>query len=42
MGASLDYEFKVDREDKAIGDTLEEQMFVTFEQTLNKDGQGMS
>jgi hypothetical protein len=42
MGASLDYEFKVDREDKAVGDTLEEQMFVTFEQTLNKDGQGMS
>lgn len=42
MGASLDYEFKVDREDKAIGDTLEEQMFVTFERTLNKDGQGMS
>ncbi len=42
MGASLDYEFKVDREDKAVGDTIEEQMFVTFEQTLNKDGQGMS
>ena len=42
MGASLDYEFKVDREDKAVGDNIEEQMFVTFEQTLNKDGQGMS
>ena len=42
MGASLDYEFKVDREDKAVGDNLDEQMFVTFEQTLNKDGQGMS
>ena len=42
MGASLDYEFKVDREDKAVGDNLEEQMFVSFEQTLNKDGQGMS
>ena len=42
MGASLDYEFKVEREDKIVGDTLEEQMFVSFEQTLNKDGQGMS
>ena len=42
MGASLDYEFKVEREDKAVGDNLEEQMFVSFEQTLNKDGQGMS
>jgi hypothetical protein len=42
MGASLDYEFKVDREDKAIGDNIQEQMFVSFEQTLNKDGQGMS
>jgi len=41
MGASLDYEFKVAREDKAIGDSLEEKMFVSFEQTLNKDGQGM-
>ena len=42
MGASLDYEFKVQREDKVVGDSLEEQMFVNFEQTLNKDGQGMS
>ena len=35
IGASLDYEFKVQRTDK------NEQMFVSFEQTLNKDGQGM-
>ena len=41
MGASLDYEFKVARDNKAIGDSLEEKMFVSFEQTLNKDGQGM-
>jgi hypothetical protein len=36
IGASLDYEFKVQRTDK------NDQMFVTFDQTLNKDGQGMS
>jgi len=36
IGASLDYEFKVSRTDK------DEQMFVSFEQTLNKDGQGMA
>ena len=36
IGASLDYEFKVSRTDK------NEQMFVEFEQTLNKDGQGMA
>ena len=36
IGASLDYEFKVQRTDK------NEQMYVTFEQTLNKDGQGMA
>ena len=36
MGASLDYEFKVQRTDK------NEQMFVSFQQTLNKDGQGMA
>lgn len=36
IGASLDYEFKVERTDK------KDQMFVSFEQTLNKDGQGMS
>ena len=36
IGASLDYEFKVQRTDK------NEQMFVSFQQTLNKDGQGMS
>ena len=41
LGASLDYEFKVDRQDKIIGESTHEQMFVTFEQTLNKDGQGM-
>ena len=35
IGASLDYEFMVDRIDK------NEEMFVKFEQTLNKDGQGM-
>ena len=35
IGASLDYEFSVKRTDK------NEQMFVSFEQTLNKDGQGM-
>lgn len=35
IGASLDYEFMVDRTDK------NEEMFVKFEQTLNKDGQGM-
>ena len=36
IGASLDYEFKVSRTEK------DEQMFVEFEQTLNKDGQGMT
>jgi 5S rRNA maturation endonuclease (ribonuclease M5) len=36
IGASLDYEFKVQRTDK------NDQMFVSFQQTLNKDGQGMS
>ncbi len=36
IGASLDYEFKVQRTDK------NEQMFVSFQQTLNKDGQGMA
>ena len=36
IGASLDYEFQVKRTDK------NEQMFVSFQQTLNKDGQGMS
>ena len=36
IGASLDYEFKVQRTDK------NEQMYVSFQQTLNKDGQGMS
>ena len=34
IGASLDYEFQVKRTDK------NEQMFVSFQQTLNKDGQG--
>jgi hypothetical protein len=42
MGASLDYEFKVDRSDKMVVGSSEEQMFVSFEQTLNKDGQGMA
>lgn len=42
MGASLDYEFKVDRNDKLVPGSSEEQMFVSFEQTLNKDGQGMA
>jgi|VirMetMinimDraft_7_1064189.scaffolds.fasta_scaffold05025_5 hypothetical protein len=42
MGASLDYEFKVDRSDKLVVGSTEEQMFVSFEQTLNKDGQGMA
>ena len=36
IGASLDYEFKVQRTDK------NEEMFVSFQQTLNKDGQGMA
>ena len=36
IGASLDYEFQVKRTDK------NEQMFVSFQQTLNKDGQGMA
>ena len=36
IGASLDYEFKVQRTDK------NEQMYVSFQQTLNKDGQGMA
>jgi 5S rRNA maturation endonuclease (ribonuclease M5) len=36
IGASLDYEFSVKRTDK------NEQMFVSFQQTLNKDGQGMA
>jgi hypothetical protein len=35
IGASLDYEFMVERTDK------NNEMFVKFEQTLNKDGQGM-
>tara|TARA_R100001480_G_scaffold35493_1_gene47722 strand:- start:1913 stop:3826 length:1914 start_codon:yes stop_codon:yes gene_type:complete len=35
IGASLDYEFMVDRTDK------NDEMYVKFEQTLNKDGQGM-
>ena len=33
--ASLDYEFSVERHDKG------DDMFVSFKQTLNKDGQGM-
>ena len=36
LGASLDYEFKVERTDKL------DDMFVNFKQSLNKDGQGMS
>ena len=36
IGASLDYEFSVKRTDK------NDQMFVSFQQTLNKDGQGMA
>jgi hypothetical protein len=36
IGASLDYEFSVKRTDK------NDQMYVSFQQTLNKDGQGMS
>ena len=35
IGASLDYDFLVERTDK------NEHMYVKFEQTLNKDGQGM-
>ena len=35
LGASLDYEFKVERVDKGSD------MFVNFKQSLNKDGQGM-
>ena len=38
IGASLDYEFKVERHPK----TNDENMYVSFKQTLNKDGQGMS
>ena len=41
MGASLDYEFKVARDDKIVEGSLDEKMLVSFEQTLNKDGQGM-
>ena len=37
IGASLDYEFKVTR-----NDVREDDMLVEFQQTLNKDGQGMS
>ena len=36
LGASLDYEFKVERTDKL------DDMYVNFKQSLNKDGQGMS
>jgi|11BtaG_2_1085332.scaffolds.fasta_scaffold06956_4 5S rRNA maturation endonuclease (ribonuclease M5)/KaiC/GvpD/RAD55 family RecA-like ATPase len=42
MGASLDYEFKVERDDQHIAGFVDEQMLVSFEQTLNKDGQGMA
>ena len=42
MGASLDYEFKVNRKDEHIVGFVDEQMLVSFEQTLNKDGQGMA
>jgi 5S rRNA maturation endonuclease (ribonuclease M5)/KaiC/GvpD/RAD55 family RecA-like ATPase len=42
MGASLDYEFKVERDDQYITGFEDEQMLVSFEQTLNKDGQGMA
>lgn len=38
IGASLDYEFKVQRHEKAN----DENMYVSFKQTLNKDGQGMA
>ncbi len=38
IGASLDYEFQVQRHPKAGDDN----MYVSFKQTLNKDGQGMS
>ena len=42
MGASLDYEFKVNRKDDYVTGYDGEQMLVSFEQTLNKDGQGMA
>ncbi len=42
MGASLDYEFKVKRDDEYVTGFVDEQMLVSFEQTLNKDGQGMA
>ena len=42
MGASLDYEFKVERKDEYVTGFTDEQMLVSFEQTLNKDGQGMA
>jgi len=42
MGASLDYEFKVERDDQPVNGFVDEQMLVSFEQTLNKDGQGMA
>ena len=42
MGASLDYEFKVERDDQLVNGFVDEQMLVSFEQTLNKDGQGMA
>jgi hypothetical protein len=41
LGASMDYEFKIERnDDTKTGDT-NKTMFVTMEQTLNKDGMGM-
>ena len=41
LGASMDYEFKIERtDDTKTGDT-KKTMFVTMEQTLNKDGMGM-
>ena len=41
LGASMDYEFKIERnDDTKTGDT-HKTMFVTMEQTLNKDGMGM-
>jgi 5S rRNA maturation endonuclease (ribonuclease M5) len=42
MGASLDYEFKVERDDQPVNGFVDDQMLVSFEQTLNKDGQGMA
>ena len=41
LGASMDYEFKIERNDDTKNGDTHKTMFVTMEQTLNKDGMGM-